>query len=200
MEKSFVWGFKKITEDESTMLRRLPVQETIPDSLTNTNKRLEFIAARVLLHDLLRSCKLDYPGLVKDEFGKPFLKAYDFQISLSHSYPYVAAVIDRKRNVGIDLEQPKMKLLKVAPRVLSQTELEDAGTDVIKHCIYWCAKETLVKIHGKKDLVFAENLLLTPFSRQNQGELIGRIIVDNIETTIPLQYQVHDSFVVVLSK
>jgi 4'-phosphopantetheinyl transferase len=200
MEKSFAWSFMKITEDEQALLQRIRYPENIPTYLTNTNKRLEFIAARVLLSDLLNTWGLNYNGLTKDEFGKPFLIGHDFQISLSHSYPYVAAVIDKKRNVGIDLEQPKPKLLKIASRVLASDELEDAGTDIVKHCVYWCAKESLVKVHGKKDLIFSENLIIDPFSLENEGELIGRIIVNNSETAIPLQYFVHQSFVVVLSK
>jgi 4'-phosphopantetheinyl transferase len=200
MEKSFAWSFMKITEDEQALLKRIPFPENIPTHLTNTNKRLEFIAARVLINELLNTWDLSYQGLTKDEFGKPFLVGHNFQISLSHSYPYVAAVIDRKRNVGIDLEQPKPKLLKIASRVLASDELEDAGTDVVKHCVYWCAKESLVKVHGKKDLTFSENLMIDPFSLENEGELIGRIIVNNSETAIPLQYFVHESFVVVLSK
>jgi phosphopantetheinyl transferase len=200
MEKSFAWSFMKITEDEQALLQRIPYRENIPTYLSNNNKRLEFISARVLLHDLLKTWNLDYKGLTKDEYGKPYLIGHDFQISLSHSFPYVAAVIDKKRNVGIDLEQPKPKLLKIASRVLASDELEDAGTDVVKHCVYWCAKESLIKIHGKKDLTFAENLIIDPFSLENEGELIGRIIVNKYETTIPLQYFVHESFVVVLSK
>ena len=200
MEKSFAWAFTKIVEDEHTMLERLAQEETVPTTLTNSNKRLEFLAARVLLQNLLGQWNLLYKGLTKDDFGKPFLVGYDFQISLTHSYPYVAAVIDRTRNVGIDLEQPKEKLLRVAPRVMSREELMDAGNDLTKHCIYWCAKEALVKIHGKKDLTFAENLVIAPFSIKKEGELIGRIIVNKTETAIPLQYFVHESFVVVLSK
>src|SRR5690606_6734732 len=139
-------------------------------------------------------------GLTKNEHGKPFLKDSKYSVSLSHSYPYVAAVIGRNEPVGIDLEQPKEKLLKIAPRVLHPDELVDAGADVVKHCIYWCAKETLVKIHGKKDLAFAENLRISAFSMQNTGQLIGRIIVNARERAIPLQYFVHDQFVMVVNR
>ena len=85
-------------------------------------------------------------------------------------------------------------------RVLASGELQDAGSDIVKHCIYWCAKESLVKIHGKKDLIFAENLKIDSFTKQKEGELIGRIIVKTYETAIPLQYFVYDNFVVVVSK
>lgn len=194
-----IWGFWKILEDESTLLKEVP-SEKINDSISNPSKRLEFLAGRALIKGLLNKWRLPYAGLTKDSFGKPYLAGSDIQLSLSHSYPYVAAILHRHQNVGIDLEQPKNKLLRIAPRVLSANELADAGTDITKHCIYWCAKEALVKIYGKKDLIFSKNLLITPFSRRTKGYLIGRILADNDETAIPLEYIVSDNFVVVVSR
>jgi phosphopantetheinyl transferase len=194
------WALWKIEEEEPVLASRVAPFESAPDNITNPFKRLEFLAGRVLLKELAQIFGLDFQGLIKDNFGKPFLKNHDFQISLSHSFPYVAAVIHRSLPVGIDLEQPKEKLLRIGPRVLHREELQDAGQDIIKHCIYWCAKEALVKIHGKKDLIFSENLLIDPFSREKEGQLVGRIIVNTIETTIILRYFVFDKFVVVLNQ
>lgn len=193
------WALWKIQEDEHTLQAEVASFEIIPPSITNSYKRLEFIAGRVLIKELLKTWGFDYSGLVKDEFGKPFLKNHAMHISLSHSYPYVAAVIALDKPVGIDLEQPKEKLLKIASRVLDATELKDAGHDIVKHCIYWCAKESLIKLYGKKDLTLAENLKISPFSRQKEGQLNGRIIVNNSETAIPLQYFVNENFVIVLN-
>jgi 4'-phosphopantetheinyl transferase len=194
------WALWKIDEAEQALADEVAPYETVPSHITNLFKRLEFLTGRVVIKELLKSWSLPFYGLTKDEFGKPFLRNYGFQISLSHSYPYVAAIVDQNKSVGIDLEQPKEKLLKIAPRVLDTLELADAGDDIVKHCIYWCAKESLVKIHGKKDLIFAQNLKISPFYRQKQDELIGRIIVNDIETSIPLQYHVYDNFVVVMNK
>jgi 4'-phosphopantetheinyl transferase len=194
------WALWKIEEDEPVLASQVAPLESVPDNITNPLKRLEFLAGRVLIKELVQVFGLEFHGLVKDSFGKPFLKKHGFQISLSHSYPYVAAVIHHSLSVGIDLEQPKEKLLRIAPRVLHREELLDAGQDIIKHCIYWCAKEALVKIHGKKDLVFSENLLIDPFSKEKEGQLVGRIIVNTTETTVILKYFVFEKFVVVLNQ
>ena len=193
-----IWGMWKITEDESVLASEVPA-EKIPDGLTNPLKRLEFLAGRALIKALLQQWDISFHRLEKDIFGKPFLSNSHIHISLSHSYPHVAAVLNKEKNVGIDLEQPKDKLLRIAHRILAPDELEDAGDNVTKHCIYWCAKETLIKVHGRKDLIFAKNLRLTPFSLAASGDLIGRIIADGRETTIPLVYIVTDNFVVVAS-
>jgi 4'-phosphopantetheinyl transferase len=198
-EKNRTWGLWRLDEDEASLANRVPGMETIPDQITNVHKRLEFIGARVLVSELLKCWGHTFNGLVKDEFGKPYPKDYPYQVSLSHSYPYVAAILQKEGSAGIDLEQPKPKLLRVAPRVLHPDELKDAGDDVVKHCIYWSAKETLIKIHGKKALVFAENIRIAPFLRKKRGFLVGRLIVGTSVTAIPLQYIVDDNFVVVLN-
>jgi 4'-phosphopantetheinyl transferase len=121
------WALWKIEEDESALALTVAPFETVPSSISNPNKRLEFLAGRTLIKKLVESFGLGFQGLTKDIFGKPFLKNHSYQISLSHSYPYVAATIHRSQAVGIDLEQPKQKLLRIAPRVLHPEELKDAG-------------------------------------------------------------------------
>ena len=197
-ENNRAWGLWHISEDERALLREAS-GETIPASLTNPNKRLEHIAGRVLVKYLMTQSGLKYMGIRKDDFGKPFPVDSTYQLSLSHSYPYVAALIDSSQPVGIDLEQPKPKLLKIAPRVLSKEELEDAGDDLVKHCVLWCAKEAMIKVYGKKDLALAENLIIAPFRCSNEGDILGRIIVRGNETKVPLHYSVHKDFVVVMN-
>lgn len=193
------WGIWRITEDEQSLLNQVIDYESISEMITHPEKRLEFIAGRVLARNLLEALGKPFEGVVKDVFGKPYYKQNTFQLSLSHSYPYVAALADVSQSVGIDLEQVKKKLLKIGPRVLHHSEQHDAGNDEIKHCIYWCAKEALVKIYGKKDLVFSQHLLIHPFKPEKEGQLIGKIVVDETETTIHLQYFVYDSFVIVFN-
>jgi 4'-phosphopantetheinyl transferase len=197
---SFTWGLWKISEDEHVLASEVSSFEKISDSITNSQKRLEWLAARVLAKRITEKLGLSFSGITKDEFGKPYLALHNYQLSLSHSYPYVAALLHSTQPVGIDLEQPKTKLLRIAPRVLGASELANAGDDVTKHCIYWCAKETLIKVHGKKDLTFAEHLKIDPFLLEKEGDLVGRIIVDGNETKVSLWYSVQENFVVVLSR
>lgn len=193
-----VWGTWSIQEDQPELASQVP-EDAVPPGVVNPSKRLEFLAGRALIKALLAKWDQPYRGMWKDAFGKPFLTNSNIQISLSHSYPHVAGILHRSRKVGIDLEQPKEKLLRIAARVLSDDELADAGQDIIKHCIYWCAKEALVKIYGKKDLSFSTGLRITPFNRAPSGHLVGRILATHTETTIPLEYHVFDNYVIVVS-
>jgi 4'-phosphopantetheinyl transferase len=192
------WALWLITESEEEL--GFEAMETCPEEIISSQKRLEWLSGRALLKTLVENCGLNYVGIRKDEYGKPFLKEHDFQISLSHSYPYVAAQIHNSQSVGIDLEQPKDKLLKIANRVLSLSEQTDAGQNIIKHCVYWCAKEALYKIYGKRGLHFENQLNLDPFELQTAGDLNGQIKIEAQAIKVSLSYIVHSEYVMVYTK
>jgi len=188
-----------VTENEDE-LRALALDDICPQDIVSPLKRLEWLSGRILIRSLAKQQGIQYKGIIKDQFGKPFLKDSAHHISLSHSYPYVAAQIHPSHSVGIDIEQPKDKLLRIASRVLDAGELEDAGTDIVKHCIYWCAKEALYKIYGKRGLLFTNHLKVRPFQLQNNGELQGAIEFDNVNVFAELHYIVETEYVLVFSK
>lgn len=194
--KTRAWGLWKIEESEEE-LNQLSGGEIIPAEITHPEKRCEFLAARKLVRNLVEKLNLSYHGLTKDAYGKPLLRGYPHHISLSHSYPYVTAIINTEKAVGIDLEHFKSKLLRIAPRMFSPSELKDAGNNLIKNSIYWSAKEAMMKVYGKKDLVFSENLLVEPFSLESTGILTGHIITPEKETTLSLHYKQYPDFVIV---
>lgn len=192
------WAIWHIEESEQELA--FMAFEQSPEELFSEQKRLEWLAGRVLIKTLLEHHGLTYSGLHKDEFGKPFLRDLRHHISLSHSYPFVAAQLHVSQAVGIDLEQPKQKLLAIASRVLSELELKDAGQDLIKHCIYWCAKEAMYKIYGKRGLHFSNQLNIEPYSRHQSGELHGIISADNFKQNVNLMYRIESDFVLVYTK
>lgn len=198
-EDDRTWGLWRIAEDETTLADLVAPWEVVSDTISNKNKRLEWLAGRVLVKEICASMSLSFEGITKDQYGKPFFKGNDFHLSLSHSFPYVAALVDLGGPVGIDLEQPKEKLLRIAHRILHEGELINAGTDVVKHTVYWCAKETLIKVHGQKDLTFAENLIIDGFELAAEGNIRGRIVVSDTERIIPLRYILFPNFVVVFN-
>jgi 4'-phosphopantetheinyl transferase EntD len=197
VENERAWALWRITEDEAALRAVIDRFEMISGTLNNPQKRLEWLSGRMAAKTLMESLKKPFHGIIKDKHGKPFLKDHRFHLSLSHSFPYVAVLIDFNHPAGIDLEQPKSKLIRVASRIHHQEELRDLGTDIVKHCVYWCAKESLVKLHGKKDLIFSENMFIEPFELEQAGNITGRMIFGQNELVIPLHYTVYTDFVVV---
>ncbi len=196
--KGQAWGLWNIDEPEPD-LSYLSF-ETCPDDIIHPQKRLEWLGGRALIRTLVEHINLPYEGVRKDEFGKPFLKTHAHSISLSHSYPIVAAQIDVLQPVGIDVEQAKEKLRQVGPRVLAPEELDDAQGDLIKLCIYWCAKEALYKIYGRRNVLFSDHLRIQPFALSEAGILTGLISVLPLKTTVRLGYRVTNDYVVVYTE
>ena len=192
------WALWRIEEDEQALSYH--AMESCPDDLISIQKRLEYLAGRALMKNLVETLGISYSGMKKDESGKPFLRDSGHQVSLSHSFPYAAAQIHPTHSVGIDIEQPKEKLLRIASRVLSGQEQADAGHDPVKHCIYWCAKEAMYKIYGKRGLHFNSQLLLEPFKLATTGNIKGRILANGSEVNVGLDYMVEPEFVLVTTK
>jgi len=188
-------GLWHISETEEALA--YSAQQTCPEEIINKQKRLEWLAARSLVRSMLENQGMEYNGLTKDEFGKPFLKEHPHHVSLSHSFPYVAVQLDRWNAVGIDLEQPKEKLKTIANRIFSAEEVRDAGEDVVKLCVYWCAKEALYKFHGKRDILFTDHLHIMPFQLSNTGVFAGKILIGQNELIVQLRYIVMTDFVLV---
>ena len=192
------WALWYISETEEEL--SMAAGASCPEEIINMQKRLEWLAGRALVKTLVELNGLSYSGIRKDEFGKPFLRELPHHISLSHSYPYVAGQIDLTHVVGIDVEQPKEKLLHIAHRIMNAEELKDAGTNITKHCIYWCAKETLYKIYGKRGLHFNEHLNLKPFELEKSGSLKGIIRENGSAKPINLAYSVQSDYVLVYTQ
>jgi 4'-phosphopantetheinyl transferase len=192
------WAIWSIEESEQELA--FAALEQCPDEIVSPQKRLEWLAGRALIKKLVEHHCLLYSGIHKDEYGKPFLRELDHHISLSHSYPHVAAQLDLNQSVGIDLEQPKEKLLSIAHRVLSPVELADAAKDVTKHCVYWCAKEAMYKIYGKRGLHFSNQLNIEPFKMELAGLLNGTITVKEQKQNVDLVYRIERDFVLVYTK
>jgi 4'-phosphopantetheinyl transferase len=192
------WAIWSIGEPEQELA--FIASEQCPEEIISPQKRLEWLAGRVLIKKIVEHHGLTYSGIHKDEFGKPFLRDLPHHISLSHSYPHVAAQLDLNQSVGIDLEQPKEKLLTIAHRVLSVIELSDAAKDLNKHCIYWCAKEAMYKIYGQRGLHFSNQLNIAPFEMSLAGLLKGTITVKEQKQSVDLIYRIERDFVLVYTK
>jgi 4'-phosphopantetheinyl transferase len=192
-----------ITETYNDLLLQLNPNTKDRDLLltfTHDQKKLEWVAGRLTLKYLTEEFGLEYHGIQKDAFGKPSLRGHKVEISLSHSYPYVAAILDSTMDVGIDLEQPKDKLIKIGPRFLNTTELKDAGNDLRKLCILWCAKEALYKIYSAKGLIFKENLFIHPFERKQSGFLDALISINDKQWRYLIKYEDRGDFLIAFNQ
>ncbi|QIP17285.1 4'-phosphopantetheinyl transferase superfamily protein [Spirosoma aureum] len=166
-----------ITEDEPTLRASLLLTTPEQDDLAGIShpaQRVEWLACRVAIRQLIEAQGLVYAGLHKDEFGKPHLIGTPWHVSLSHTAGWAAAVLHRTRPVGIDIEPIRDQFRRVVPRVLSEDEIIHAAGEPGRLAVYWCAKEALYKLYGKRQLTFRDHLFIEPFD-DNAEHLIGHV-------------------------
>ncbi len=167
-----VW---QATEDAEKLYEQLDLEledETIYASIRNQNRKLQWLGCRMALSHIMQTRRI---GIRYDEYGKPFLVSGSFNISFTHTGSYAAAICSSSFNVGIDLEQVREKINRVAERFLTPNELKLAsGEDRIRVLtLFWAVKEALYKINGKPDLDMQHDICVESFDYfcNTDGEL-----------------------------
>ena len=198
----------KINNDTETENNLVGFLEKMPNSdkkdyelLHHQTKKQEFLAGRFALSKALKLLEHDYKGIKKDKNGKPYIIDYEennnenIHISLTHSYPFVGALVNRLGVCGVDIEQPKEKILRVAPRVFSEKELVFLEKDLQKNTIFWCAKEVLYKIYGKGEVNFKENLYVFPYVNETNIKVSAEIKMPDFHQKYILDISFLEDFV-----
>lgn len=191
-----VW---KIEETHDVLQALLP-SEILTDAelagISHAQKQIEFFCSRLAIKHLTGKLGIRYMGIKKDEFGKPYLVGSDWQFSLTHTADYVAVVMHKTQPLGIDMEKPSEKLLKIAHKFLSETERTDADGDLDKLCIYWSAKEALYKLYGKRKVIFIDHLMIAPFGK-HQPIISGRLKINDIDQSYQIIVEKIDKYYLV---
>jgi phosphopantetheinyl transferase len=110
-------GVWHIAEEELFFLQKVPLQRNI----THPHKRLQHLAGRYLLTELVPDFPLDLIKIA--DTRKPFLANEAWHFSLSHCGDYAAAIVSRSQRVGVDVELVSEKVARVQGKFLGQEEL-----------------------------------------------------------------------------
>lgn len=163
--KLYLW---KITENVDFFLQNVKLKDSSLQRLEGMKAeghQKGFLAVRMLLqHNDYSDFDLYY-----DDFGKPHLKPQgcsikDMEISISHSHDFSAIVISDKK-IGIDLEILKDKTLKLAPRFMDVSHLENLNKEdeLIKATVVWGIKESVFKIKNEIGISFKDHIFEDDF-------------------------------------
>lgn len=162
-----VW---RIEEDEDFFLEGVSAGPHIFSRLAEIKaktRRLEFLAGRFLLRQLMPGFPL---RLIRpDAHDKPRLPENALHFSVSHSYPFAAAVASAQSECGIDIQRPHARITDLANKFLTpaeRTHFSDAPADLL---LAWSIKEAAYKWQGLRGVEFREHLLLTRVERREDG-------------------------------
>ena len=99
-------------------------------------------------------------------------------------------------DVGVDLEKIDQKINRIKRKFLSPEELENlsAENNLEQLFICWCAKESMYKWHGKKQLDFREHLFISPFTYSASGKLNGRISKNEFQKELVINFEKVDDY------
>ena len=185
------WALWHIAEEEEALLDMAPFSGPELEELKQIKvpeRRLEWLSSRVLLKQLTAEQGISHAEVKKDTFGKPYVAGCPYQVSLSHAFPYAAAIVHQQQAVGIDIEHARAQLLRIRHKFLHPEELSCAGEDVQKLGVYWSAKEALYKLYGRKALLFQEQIRIAPFEYQEKGSLQGFLLTNSGKEQYSLHY------------
>ena len=192
-------GLWEITEDYQTLFRMTHLREEDIRRLNtfkNLNRKIESLSVRALLqHMTKRSARIVY----HNNSRKPHLEDNSYNISVTHSHNYTAIMLNKNRQVGIDIEYMSHNIERVAHKFINKREIitNDPSTRREHLYVHWCAKEALYKICDKEDINFHENLTIKPFEIDTQGDIIGVVNNNSRYEDYNMYYMIENNYVLV---
>lgn len=162
--KLYLW---KITEDSGELHRAVKLNNSSQnrvDSMKSVSHQKGFLAVRMLLQHIGYT---DF-DLYYDAFGKPHLTDGKC-ISISHSHTFSAIAIS-DQPIGLDVEQVKEKILKIASRFMDVSHLENLSEidKRIKATVIWGIKESIFKIKNIEGISFRNHIFEEDFSFEDK--------------------------------
>jgi 4'-phosphopantetheinyl transferase len=180
---------------QAQLLAIAPPDLVVPDFGSST-RRQQWLGGRLLAYTLLQQLLPASSSLLVAEQGeKPYFDLPGVHLSISHTRQQVVVILSASLPVGIDIEPISPKVLRVKDKFLTAAEQQATGGDLHKTLIYWCAKETLYKLHGRRQLLFKEHIRTQPFHLQCLGQLIAGIQLADHRKDYRIHYEVGTDFI-----
>lgn len=107
--------------------------------------------------------------------GAPYLVGREnISLTVSHSRDYAAIAFSTRRTIGVDIEQWREQLVRVAPRVLSESEMAVYGVSSDLLLRAWTMKEALYKAALTPGLDFRRDIALPSDPASTAATVTGR--------------------------
>jgi Phosphopantetheinyl transferase len=197
-DSSCQWGIWNVTETIDELLELLPHSEVYRQQMmqfASSSRRLEWIAVRVLLFELLREEK----EIAYNSNGRPYLLDKSLNISISHTRGFVSVIVAKPdKEVGIDIEQYSERVRRVAYRFVREDEelsnYDEADT-TYSLLLHWSAKEVVFKCLNATDVDFLQHIRILPFHVAHEGILDAEEYRTQEALKFRIHYFLHSEFV-----
>lgn len=215
--------FWKISENIDWLFENVPLNEKSSsrlETMSSIEHKKGFLAVRMLLQHIGFT---DF-DLFYDEFGKPHLKSKDerrkmeesetsntqllthssqlpasssLHISISHSHEFSCICISNQ-SIGVDLEKRKEKTLKIAPRFMDVSHLENLSEadKIAKATVVWGVKESIFKLKNEKGISFPNHISESPFHLEDKKGK-AQLNFNEVKEEFQFQFNFVDDYVFV---
>jgi len=187
-----IWQQNEAIADLRKMIKLSERDEKMYASFSVEKRQREWLCSRILLQLLMgENCQIIY-----DENRNPFLENSETNISITHCKNYVAVYLDNTKLIGCDIEEYRDRIKGISKKFLSDEEREQIPKEnsVPKLTAYWCAKEVMYKYYSRKQVDFKKCLLVKPFELSEQGSIESKIIMEDFETDLSINYLAEKAF------
>ena len=190
----------KIEEKAADLYKQLQLDEhekAYFEKISTSKRHLHWLSTRVLLRTMLRTD--EYIDCKTDIHGKPYLVNLPYHISFSHSFDYAAVMMSKKVPVGIDIEQIKEKVERIATKFMNPGEMAFISTDEhrIEHLyVCWCGKEAIYKCYGQKEVSFVNHISLAPFEFAKAGSVDARLHKGEVDLNYEVEYMQYEDYMI----
>ncbi len=191
IDNTTLLGIWKITENLDELLASLGLSSedemTVSEFATDQRKK-QWLAYRLLIKNMLHGAGFT---IIYDQYGKPHLKGGQHHLSVTHTGDYAAVIMSSGKKVGIDIEMVRPRIDRVSDRFLSPEELAGIGDaeKLGKLTVYWCVKEALYKLFGRRRLDFIKNIRVPGFVMDIQGSFEAMITTGNFSRSYSIHYE-----------
>lgn len=186
----YIW---QVTEEEQELMdayRPDEPEKALLNSFTHTYRRRQYLATRLLIRCLGNDIRIRY-----DDYGKPYISK-DMgtetlpHISISHSGEYIVLLTDHK-SCGVDIETVRPKIERIAAKFLCEEELRFALREpfVERLHVYWCVKEALYKVYGKKNVSLRSNIFVNEAGDSIPGETLATLRHEDVLITRKIRFE-----------
>ena len=184
-------GIWKIEESEDFFKRNVPQHRDV----THPHKRLQHLAGRFLLQFLFPD--FPYQLIQIADTRKPFLPDERYHFSISHCGDYAAAIVSKENRVGIDIEIPVEKIIRIRDKFLSTDEkrkwsVYGSHPDPRIITLLWSCKESVFKWYGDGGVDFSEQIQL---KEQHHGKEIVDCFFTKNQSSLSIHYNLFDHLV-----
>ena len=194
VDKDTYLAIWKVTETEDFLWKGVeltPYCQNRFDRMKSQMHRRAFLSIRHLLSEYgYKDADLNY-----DENGKPHLNDGSF-ISITHSHNFTGIILSKEKEVGIDIEMQRDKILRIAHKFTPFEEyktLANTAAIIRKLTIVWGAKESLYKILSQKGLSFLHHINVKDFSFEKQ-KTTAEIDYEGLRTQYKIKFLEFEDF------